>query len=37
MNKISIERDSAEWQHLEYRLQLFLGLPAATPVTIFRF
>lgn len=37
MAKTSVERDTQEWQQLEYRLQLFLGLPAASPVTIYRF
>lgn len=37
MTKTNVEQGSTEWQHLEYRLQLFLGLPAASPVTIYRF
>lgn len=37
MTKANVERGSTEWQHMEYRLQLFLGLPAAAPVTIYRF
>jgi hypothetical protein len=37
MTKTNVERGSTEWEHIEYRLQLFLGLPAASPINIYRF
>lgn len=35
--KTEVEKNSPEWERAHYRLQLVLGLPAASPDKIYKF